>query len=53
MRNNILAKKTTELVLLFHIKDSLASFPFAQYEPKKHQIANTMLFHHLSFFKFL
>ena len=31
IRINIVAKKTTELVLL------LASFPSAQYEPKKHK----------------
>ena len=33
----VLAKKTTELVLLFHKKNNKASFHLVQYGPKKHQ----------------
>ena len=37
---NIVTKKTTELVLLFHKKDNQASFPLPQYGPIMLESAN-------------
>ena len=37
IRNNIVAKKTNELVLLFHKMTTKLVFLWLKYEPKKHQ----------------
>ena len=54
VRNNIVAKKTTELVLLFHEKTTkLVFFTLAEYDPKRHQSVKKVFNHILSYSFFL